>query len=282
MKNRKTILCEHSVIAADIYDCFSLRAAQRVGYEAAYLSADGIAECICGLSDASQMSGEEMLWIAKRIISFAEIPIIADIKNGFGISAESAGRIAGRLAKAGVDAVWLDDTQFQNHGVVVAKEEWASRVRAVHEAVREYSCRLICTTDVEPEDMAEATVRCHIALSGGADMVGMNRLETMAEAKVFSHNVKGLKIWSGVDSGSINAKELEASGYSLILSCHSVNGALEGMRSFGERTRKDLNTVYHDQHDYDGMLPSRSYYDLFDFYKIWIPLEQHFYKSGRE
>lgn len=276
MTDRTDRIWSSQLIAADIYDCYSLKAAEKNGYHAAYLSMDAVAECVCGLKGAGLMSSEEFLWAAKRIASFSGIPVIAEIRSGFGFSAESAARTAGRLAKAGIHAVWLDDSVFQDPERRVFGEAWEERVRSVKAELKDFPCRLICTVHADRMTMEEAAEKCRQASEQGADLTGVSGLNGIEEARRLAELVRTPKIWIGAECGGIRAEELEELGYSLILDCHSAEGALEGMRLFGERTQTDRHTVFHDQHDFDGMLPSRSHYDLFEFYKTWIPLEQSF------
>lgn len=309
MLDKKTGVWKRRMAAADVYDCYSLKAAEKAGYDAVYLSVDGIAECVCGLEDADQLSLEEFLWSARRIVSFAELPVIAQIKSGFGSRAEDAALAAMRLAKAGVDAVWIDDSSFQKQGSRISQEEWGARVRKVQAALQKYSCRMICTITDGWESLEEAAARCSTARELGADLVGVCGLWTAAGLEQYAALVSDPKVWmpegtgrgitsgtkaemvsemetrvvSGTETRAISGAETEMAagklwdlGYELILDRYSAESAREGMELFGQRTQEDKNTVYHDQHDFDGMLPSRSHYDLFEFYKTWIPLEQHF------
>lgn len=277
MTDRADKRWDHQLVAADVYDCYSLKAAEKTGYNGAYLSIDDIAECVCGLQETWKMSSEEFLWVAKRVISFANMPVIAEIRNGFGVRAESAARIAGRLAKAGASAVWIDDSVFQDEGHRIAGAGWERRIELTRREMEGSFCRLACTVHLDGEPLEKAAEKCRQAVRLGADLTGISGLRGMEDARKFSELVEGPKIWVGADQRSINTKELEKLGYRLILDCYSVAGALEGMRLFGRRTQEDGNTVFHDRQDFDGMLPTRSHYDLFEFYKLWIPLERHFF-----
>ncbi|MDD3251701.1 MAG: isocitrate lyase/phosphoenolpyruvate mutase family protein [Lachnospiraceae bacterium] len=280
MEDNKNAWWSRQIVAADIYDCFSLKAASKTGYEAVYLSADAVAECVCGLPDTEQMSAEELLWAAKRVFAFSEVPVIADIRIGLGNSTESAARLAGRMAKAGAKAVWINDVLSDKEERMIKSEEWKRRVWKVHEAIAMYPCILICTTGTRTQGMEHAMERCSQAASCGADIVGIEGMDLAEEARRLSEAVKAPKVWTEWNADHVTVQELEDLGFSLVMDCHSVKGALEGMQLFGERTMADGNTVYHDEHDYDGMLPTRSYYDLFEFYKEWIPLERGFMETA--
>lgn len=304
MPDKRTREWKCRMTAADVYDCYSLKAAEKAGYGAVYLSADAVAECVCGLDQTNQMSLEEYLWMAKRAASFTELPMIAQMKSGFGNQPEDAALSAMRLAKAGADAVWIDDSAFQKTGSRISEEAWKLRVKKVKEAVQDCSCKVICTITSGWEELGHAAARCNAAREQGADLVGICGIQSTEELNQYTALVPGPKVWIVPEAEDASGKRREgrtedtiesgredkrgkrsedvtetAAGmadYELILDCYSVKSAKEGMELFGRKTQKDRNTVFHDQHDFDGMLPSRSHYDLFEFYKLWIPMEQHF------
>ena len=55
-----------------------------------------------------------------------------------------------------------------------------------------------------------------------------------------------------------------------------LEGALYGMKDFAKQNAANQNTVYHDEHDFDGYLPGKDHHCLFAYNRYWMPLERRF------
>ncbi len=53
-------------------------------------------------------------------------------------------------------------------------------------------------------------------------------------------------------------------------------GAAFGMEDFARQNAENQNTVYHDNHDFDGLLTEMDYHCLFGFHPFWVALERDF------
>ena len=245
--------------AADVYDCYSACTAEKSGYEALFVSAEAVAKCVCGLEDEQLISAQELYWSASRILLYETLPVIVDLSNGFGNNPQAASRIAEQLAEAGAYGLVIHDTCFQNKNQVVSMDDWRKRVRTVKAAVGNRSCKVYVAIS-DKSDMDERKVRSQVAAEEGCEA-----------AQVLFRYGEACKML-------LTSEETKAE---VVIDMFAPEAALKGMIQFGTQTQEDKNTVFHDEHDFDGLLPGKSYYALFDFYKKWVPMEETFNSCGK-
>jgi hypothetical protein len=106
-------------------------------------------------------------------------------------------------------------------------------------------------------------------------------LKTIEQAKTVAIRDKGWKMWPdiGVTDGKpdVSLEEIDKLNFKIVSMHYTEKGALYGMLYYGRKTREDQNTVFHDTHDFDGLLqPGEDYHVLFSFWKKWLPMEDEF------
>lgn len=287
-KTLKELLHEGQAVAPGIYDNISARTVELVGYNTAFLSSSGLALAYCGVPDLGLINEEEILWMISRVTDYVSIPVIAEIENGYSQNSLSMYRTVSRLLKAGAGAFIIDDTTsfrgscFNGINEVVSKEEWLGKLKAAISAVEGSGATIIARTYAKDcIGINEAIERCQIANKIGVDVTCVHGLKTLEEAKEVSFEVEGIKMWDnlGVTNGvsDVEPTDIEKLGFGLITINYTIKGAMYGMLDFAKNNQRNGNTVYHDNHDFDGMLKGNDYHELFDFHKKWIPMEEEFY-----
>ena len=93
--------------------------------------------------------------------------------------------------------------------------------------------------------------------------------------------IPGRKLWADWNprSGapSLGLAELETWGFCLVTVFYTEEASMYGMLDFAKQNLKNGSTVYHDQHDFGGLLkPGEDYHKFFSFHKKWLPMEHQF------
>jgi 2-methylisocitrate lyase-like PEP mutase family enzyme len=297
MNNKKTTLREllekGQVFAPCVYDCISVRCVELAGFKAALLSGGAYAYSMCGVPDLGLLNPEELIWMTTRMTDYSSLPIIVDADNGYGESPLMTYRTVERLAKAGAMAVSIEDStdirgferQFnRNEGPhqVVPRHIFLSKIKAAVKAVENTDCMVIARTEalISPLGMEEAIQRCIAARALGADMTMVIGIKTLEQAKYLAIRDPGWKMWPdvGVTDGRSDVEliDIEKLGFNLVTMHYTEKGAMFGMLDYGMRTIRDQNTVYIDEHNFDGWLPGKDHHVLLAYWKKWLPMEDEF------
>ncbi len=282
----RKLLKKGQLQAPSIFDCISARAVELVGYKAAYLSSEGISYSWGGVPDMGLISPDEMMWLAQRVVDYIPMPVIVGLENGYSNNPLVTFRAVERLVKMGVDSFIIDDTS-DFRGIdserieTVDKKVWLGKIKAALTACAGTDCMVIARTFVKAtEGLSSAIERCKAAEELGADLTCIEGLRSIDEAKEFAAVVKGAKMWSdlGAENGKsdVEPSDIEKLNFPLITIHFTEKGAMFGMLDFAKENNKNGNTVYHDMHNYDGMLEGTDYHELFSFHKKWIPMEDRF------
>jgi hypothetical protein len=82
----------------------------------------------------------------------------------------------------------------------------------------------------------------------------------------------------GVTDGKpdVDLADIEKLGFNLVTMHYTEKGAMFGMLDYGMHAIRDQNTVYVDEHDFDGWLPGKDHHSLLAYWKKWIPMEEEF------
>jgi methylisocitrate lyase len=263
------------------------------GFKSALLSGGAYAYSMCGIPDMGMLNPDELIWMTTRITDYSPLPIIVDADDGYGESPLNTYRTVIRLAKAGAMAVTIDDStgirgwerQFnKNEGPhqVVSREVFLSKIKAAVEAVKNTDCMVIARTEalVSQHGMEEAVERCIAARALGADMTMVIGLKTLEQGKLVAKSDPGWKMWPDVSvtdgKSDVDLADIEKLGFNLVTMHYTEKGAMFGMLDYGMRTIKDQNTVYIDEHDFDGWLPGKDHHVLLAHWKKWMPMEDEF------
>ncbi len=292
----KELMEEGQVFAPCIYDALSAHAVYLAGYKAMLLSGGALAYSMCGVPDLGLLSPDELVWATTRITDTSPLPLIVDSDDGYGESPLTTYRLVQRLAKAGAMALSIDDSTgirgwerwvvnkeipFEHR--VVSREIWLSKIKAALDACAGTDCMLIARTEAYGQygSIDESIERTLLARELGAPITLLcGGMKTLEDAKKVAAADPGWKMWPdvGVTDGrpDVELVDIGKLGFNLVTMHYTEKGALFGMLDYGKRTIKDRNTVYIDQHDFDGTLPSKEHHDLLGYWKKWIPMEDEF------
>ena len=284
------LLKERQVVAPSVYDNISVRAVELCNFPAAVLSGAGLAYSMCGLPDLGLLNIEEMKWMVQRMTYYTPLPVIADAGNGFGETAVQVGLNVMRLVKAGAKAVIVDDSAgLRGKDVafiedapaveLISRELFQAKIRAAVEACENTDAVVIARTEaLFSQGLEEAVERCVLARKAGTYLTEVDGASTLEEAKKINESDPGLKMWPFIETvdgkPAMGRDELDALGFRLIGMWYTEKASMYGMLLFGKKTLEDGNTVFHNDHNFDGLLkPGQTHHVLFSYWKKWIPLE---------
>jgi len=240
------------LILPGIYDGYSVRLVEQMGFEAASISGAGVSESHLGWADKGVMSFKDNLEACRAIAGCTELPLMADGDTGYGNAVsvyftlrafEDAG-LAGLMIE---DQVWPKRCGHMLGKQVIPAAEMVQKVKAAADARRDESFIIRARTDAAaPLGIDAAIDRLNLYAEAGADVLFADALlsaediEKVARAvpKPLSVNM-GLGIRSRPTTPLIHPKALQAMGvhcvsYPRLLSTAALRGMKNAMSAFQE------------------------------------------------
>jgi len=96
------------IVSPGIYDAFGARLVEMAGFEAAYMTGNGVSACLLGRADVGLIDLTMMVAHARRTAMAVDIPLICDADTGYG-NAVNVRRTVEEFEAAGVAAIHLED-----------------------------------------------------------------------------------------------------------------------------------------------------------------------------
>lgn len=177
-KLRRRLTSGPVIVAPGIYDAYGARLAEQAGFEAAYLTGNGVSACLLGRPDVGLVDLTLMSSHARRVAACIAIPLICDADTGYG-NAVNVRRTVEEFEAAGVAAIHLEDQvspkrcgQLPGARPVVALEEALGKIEAALAARRDPDFLIIARTDAaEGLGLEEAIRRARAFRAAGADAI---------------------------------------------------------------------------------------------------------------
>jgi 2,3-dimethylmalate lyase len=175
---RKRLTYGPMVVAPGIYDAYGARFVAQAGFEAAYLTGNGVSASLLGLPDVGLVDLTLITQHAHRVAASVDIPLICDADTGYG-NAVSVRRTVQEFEAAGVSAIHLEDQEspkrcghLPGSRRVVALEEAAGKIEAAVAARRDPDFIIIARTDAATGEGIDAAIRRgQTYRKAGADIV---------------------------------------------------------------------------------------------------------------
>jgi len=171
--------------------------AKSVGYRAIYLSGAGVAASSLGMPDLGISNLDDVLTDIRRITDVCDLPLLADVDTGFGVSAFNVARTTRSLIKAGAAAMHIEDQAGAKRcghrpgKELVSGEEMADRVKAAVDARNDPSFVVMARTDALANEGLDAAIsRAVKYVEAGADMIFPEALTELAMYRKFAAAVK--------------------------------------------------------------------------------------------
>jgi 2-methylisocitrate lyase-like PEP mutase family enzyme len=222
----KNILRKGRLIAAPgIFDMVSLRIADRMGFDALYMTGYGTVASHLGLPDAGLASYTDMVDRVRSFCGMAKTPVICDGDTGYGGLLNVAHTVRGYEA-AGAAGIQLEDQEFPKKcghtpgRRVIPMQDMVKKIRVAVEA-RTGDIQIIARTDARTTlGLDEALRRAEAYAKAGADILFVESPESEEEMAKIGKSFDLPLLINVVEGGRtpvLPPKVLEEMGFALAI-----------------------------------------------------------------
>jgi len=191
------LAADEFIVAPGVFEMFSAKIADRMGFKALYMTGYGISASHLGLADAGLVTYRDMVERARTIAQGTRTPLIADADTGFGGLLNVRETVRGYEA-AGVQAIQIEDQETPKkcghtpNRRVVPLADAVKRVEVAVEARRSSDFLIIARTDARTGmGMDEAIRRARAFARAGADILFVESPESEEEFKRIGGELRG-------------------------------------------------------------------------------------------
>jgi len=190
MSLRQKLEGDDLVIAPGIFDMVSALTAERVGFDALYLTGYGVSASHLGKPDAGFLTYRDMVDRARIACQTVATPIIADADTGFGGPPQVAETVRG-YERAGLAAIQIEDQHFPKRcghtpgREVIATEDMMRKIEVAARARVSDDFLIIARTDARTDHGLEAAIaRAASYAEAGADILFVESPESEEELRL--------------------------------------------------------------------------------------------------
>lgn len=223
---REAVKAEQPLQVMGAINAYHARLAERVGYQALYVSGGGVAAGSLGVPDLGITTLADVQVDVERITNITDLPVLVDIDTGFG-GAFNIARSIKTMIKVGAGAVHIED-QVQNkrcghrpNKAIVSQAEMVDRIKAAVDAKTDDDFVIMARTDaLAVEGLNAAIDRACACVEAGADMVFPEAVTELGMYQQFFNAVKVPILANITEFGStplFTVDELAAHDVSLVL-----------------------------------------------------------------
>ena len=255
-----------------VFDPFSARIADSLGFSAIYMTGYGVNASLLGLPDAAFASYGEMVERVRQIAEVTDAALIADGDTGFGGLANVDRAVRGYEA-AGAEVIQLEDQEFPKrcghtkNRRVIGADDMVKKITVATEARASDDFLVMARTDALSEHgVDEALRRAEAYLEAGADILFVESPETREQMQMICERFTGVPLLANMVGGGstplLKDAELFDLGYQLVIHpIYLLGAALKGMREAAQYLQSRGEEA-----DLDGINDLNS---LLDFERIW-------------
>ena len=244
---RKRIKEERIIVAPGVYDSFTAKLAEHVGFEALYVTGAGVAASLLGAPDIGLVTMTEQLEQTRRIASATDLPIICDADTGYG-NALNVIRTVREFEKAGVCAIHLEDQLMPKKcghlegKKLVSTAEMVNKLKAALDTRTDGNFLIIARTDSRAIlGLQDAIDRGLKYAETGADMIFIEAPESIDELARIGNSFGQVPLLVNRGGGGktppLSASNLQAMGYRVVIFPGDIQKAA------GKAALKVLNTL---------------------------------------
>jgi len=225
---RSVLAAGDFVVAPGVFEMFSAKIADRLGFKALYMTGYGISASHLGLADAGLVTYRDMVERARTIAGGTATPLIADADTGFGGLLNVRETVRGYEA-AGVQAIQIEDQEMPKkcghtpNRRVVPLAEAVKRVEVAVASRRSDDFLIVARTDARTGlGLDEAIRRARAFARAGADILFVEAPESEAEFERVGAELAGeAKLLANMvptgRSPMLGAKKLRTFGFSIAI-----------------------------------------------------------------
>lgn len=273
------------VVAPGVFEMFSARIADRMGFRALYMTGYGVSGSHLGLADAGLVTYTDMVGRARTIAEGVTTPLIADADTGFGGLINVRHTVRGYEA-AGVQAIQIEDQETPKKcghtpgRRVVPLEDMVRKIEVALDARTRPDTLIIARTDARTGlGLDEAIRRGKAYAKAGADIVFVEAPESEEEFRRVGGEIDAWLLANMVPTGKspeIPADRLAEMGFSIaIYPTAGINAACAALQAVYAHLREHGSTQ-------GAPVPSftmAELHDLVGFPDVW-DFERRFAETG--
>jgi 2-methylisocitrate lyase-like PEP mutase family enzyme len=218
------------IVAPGIYDAYGARLVQQAGFEAAYMTGNGVSASLLGQPDVGMVDLTLFAQHAHRTAACIDIPLICDADTGYG-NAVNVRHTVREFEAAGVAAIHIEDQvapkrcgHLPGSRPVIELGEATAKIEAAAAARRDDDFVIIARTDAAAgHGLDEAIRRVQAFRKAGADVlfVELKTSETIFDdLKRVTAAAGGpclLNVDGGGRLGGLTVPEIEAFGFRIVI-----------------------------------------------------------------
>jgi 2-methylisocitrate lyase-like PEP mutase family enzyme len=233
------------LVTPGVYDGFSTRLVDSLGFKAAAITGAGLSEARLGWADVGIMGFEQNLRSSEALAACCGIPLTADADTGYGNAINVHFTIKG-FERAGIAGVMIEDQVWPKRcghlagKEVISAEEGVEKIRSAVAARLDPDFLVIARTDATAIlGLDEAIRRLNLYAEAGADLLFADALMSRDDIATVARNViKPLKVNMGLGIRArpttplLSARELQDLGVKVVSYPRLLTAAaLQGMRN---------------------------------------------------
>ena len=229
------------------WDAGTARILEQLGFEALTTTSAGLAFALGKRDGTGDVTRDETIANAKAIADATDLPVAADLENGFGDSPEAAAetiRLAGDIA--GLVGGSIEDSSGDPDRPIYGFAHAVERIAAAAEAARAFTFPFVLVGRAENylhgrPDLDDTIRRLQAFEAAGADALYAPGLAREEDIRAVCKSVtKPVNVVMGLRSGSFSVGELAAMGVRRIsvgssLSRAALTGFMNAAREMKER-----------------------------------------------
>jgi len=273
----------HLIVAPGVFEMVSLRLADRMNFEALYMTGYGTVASLLGLPDAGLATFSDMLGRVTAMASMAKTPLIADGDTGYGGLLNVRHTIRG-YENAGAAAIQLEDQEFPKKcghtpgRRVISLEEMVQKIQVAVDARVDPHFKIIARTDARTTlGLNEALRRGEAYARAGADILFIESPESIEEMAIICQNFKGIPMIANmVEKGRtpvLTKNQLQELGYRIaIFPVTALLAATQAMAAVYEQFKQMGSSVdiSQDLYDFTELSKLMGFEDVWEFEKKYI------------
>jgi 2-methylisocitrate lyase-like PEP mutase family enzyme len=271
------------VVAPGVFEMVSLRLADRMNFEALYMTGYGTVASLLGLPDAGVATYTDMVGRVTSMAGMAKTPLIADGDTGYGGLLNVRHTIRGYEA-AGAVAIQLEDQEFPKKcghtpgRRVIPLEDMVKKIEVAVNSRTDPNFQIIARTDARTTlGLDEALRRGEAYAKAGADILFIESPESVDEMQTICHTFRGIPLVANmVEKGRtpvLSKEELENLGYkiaifpvtALLASVHAMTKVYEQFKTTGSSVDQAV-----DLYDFAELSKLMGFEDVWEFEKKFV------------
>ena len=216
------------------WDIVSARMLAAIGFKALATSSSASAAML-GRRDGT-LSRAEAIAHARTIVEAVDIPVAADLENGFGDRPEDAAETIRQAAASGLAGGSIEDSPSERRAPVYELAHATARVEAAAEAARDGGSGFVLAARAENfirgrRDLADTIARLQAYERAGADVLFAPGLPDLDAVRAVCASVsKPVNFMAGISGASFSVADLRDAGVKRVSTAGSLyRAAMQGL-----------------------------------------------------